>query len=283
MHLIRAYHEGKVIPAILDEKNKARSLKGIVADISAEALGDGLLEKMAATKLDQLELLPETVSPAPCLTGIGKIIAIGKNYSEHAKEVGTDTPTEPILFMKATSALSGANDPIIRPRASEKLDWEVELGVIIGKSGNYIDERNALDYIAGYCTANDVSERSFQTERAGQWTKGKSADSFCPLGPYFVSKDAVPNPHALRLWTEVNGVRMQDGHTKDMTFKIPFLISYISQFMGLQPGDVLLTGTPAGVGKGRTPPLYLKPGDEMRCGVEGLGEQKHKVVDATAI
>ena len=280
MRLLR-YHDGSgIFTALVDSESRIRSLKDTVPDLSAENLGEAFFESVRKCTPEKLPVLKGPLKIAPCLSGIGKIIAIGKNYPEHAKEIGTPSPTEPIVFLKATTSLAGAFDPIIRPRGSEKLDWEVELGVIIGKGGSYIKEAEAHDYISGYCTANDVSERSFQTERAGQWTKGKSADSFCPLGPWFVTKDDIPDPHALSLWCEVNGTRMQDGHTGDMTFKIPFLIHYVSQFMRLQKGDVLLTGTPAGVGKGRTPPVYLQPGDTVRLGVEGLGTQEHVVVQA---
>lgn len=280
MKLLRHQSASGIVPALLDANRKMRSLAKITSDLHADKISPDFFASLSKLESARLPLIDEPANPAPCLAGIRKVIAIGKNYPEHAKEIGTASPTEPIVFMKATSSITGANNPVYRPRASEKLDWEVELGVIIGIEGSYIAESDAMRHIAGYCTANDVSERAFQTERSGQWTKGKSADSFCPLGPYFVTADSVPNPQNMRLWCDVNGVMMQDGNTSDMTFKIPFLIHYLSQFMRLEPGDVILTGTPAGVGKGRTPPLYLQPGDTLRCEVEGLGLQEHKIMQA---
>jgi 2-keto-4-pentenoate hydratase/2-oxohepta-3-ene-1,7-dioic acid hydratase in catechol pathway len=262
-------------PALVDKETRVWSLKGMVDDIRPQTFA--ALANVVTTKLQPLEAgLPLL----PCLAGTGKVIAIGKNYPEHAKELATESPKEPIIFLKATSAISSATDPILIPRGAEKMDWEVELGVIIGSGGVYIEERDAMNHVFGYCVADDVSERAFQTERQGQWTKGKSADSFCPLGPWLVTKDDVRDPQNLDLWCEVNGQRMQNGNTRDMTFKIPALISYVSQFMSLQPGDVLLTGTPAGVGKGMNPPRYLKAGDVVRLGVEGLGVQEHAVKQA---
>jgi 2-keto-4-pentenoate hydratase/2-oxohepta-3-ene-1,7-dioic acid hydratase in catechol pathway len=279
MYLARYLDKNNPHPAIVDKTGKAYSLKGILPDIHVSNMNmlAGLMENVAIYKLPRLD---PSLPLLPCLNGIGKIVCIGKNYPEHAKELGGQSPTEPILFLKATSALSGAFDPILLPRGAEKLDWEVELGVIIGKPGTYILESFAMDHVFGYCTADDVSERAFQTERGGQWTKGKSADSFCPLGPFLVTKDEISDPQNLNLWLEVNGERMQDGNTRDMTFKIPELISYVSNFMSLQPGDVILTGTPSGVGKGMNPPRFLKPGDVVRLGVEGLGEQEHAVKEA---
>lgn len=280
MKLLRHQSAAGIVPAMLDADGKMRSLAKITSDLHADKISPDFFAALGKLESANLPLIDEQANPAPCLAGIRKVIAIGKNYPEHAKEIGTASPTEPIIFMKATSSITGANNPIYRPRASEKLDWEVELGVIIGIEGSYIPEGDAMRHVAGYCTANDVSERAFQTERSGQWTKGKSADGFCPLGPCFVTADSVPNPQNMRLWCAVNGVVMQDGTTADMTFKIPFLIHYLSQFMRLEPGDVILTGTPAGVGKGRTPPLYLQPGDILRCEVEGLGVQEHKIMQA---
>jgi 2-keto-4-pentenoate hydratase/2-oxohepta-3-ene-1,7-dioic acid hydratase in catechol pathway len=278
MRLLRIISNQGIRPAYLDAAGVRRDLSPLLPDINAEVLSTGQLAKLKPAALGTLAVLSDDLPLAPCLGGIGKIVCIGKNYPEHAKETGSSSPTEPILFLKALSALSGANDPIIMPRGAEKLDWEVELGVIIGTHGSYIEEKNALDHVAGYCTADDVSERAYQTERAGQWTKGKSADSFGPIGPWFVTKDEIPDPQNLNLWTEVNGQRMQDGNTRDMTFKIPFLIHYISQFMSLHPGDVILTGTPSGVAKGMTPPRYLKVGDKLRLNVEGLGVQEHTII-----
>jgi 2-keto-4-pentenoate hydratase/2-oxohepta-3-ene-1,7-dioic acid hydratase in catechol pathway len=267
-------------PALVDKDGTPRSIKEFVPDIAANLLNGALAAKLNGIDSARLPALARNLPLLPCLGGVGKVIAIGKNYPEHAKEMASESPKEPILFLKATSSISGANDPIIRPRGAEKLDWEVELGVIIGKPGSYISEAGAMEHVFGYCGADDVSERAFQTERGGTWTKGKSADSFCPLGPYLVTKDEIADPHNLNLWLNVNGQKMQSGNTRDMTFKIPALISYVSGFMSLQSGDVILTGTPAGVGKGMVPPRFLQPGDVVRLGVEGLGEQEHRVVQA---
>jgi 2-keto-4-pentenoate hydratase/2-oxohepta-3-ene-1,7-dioic acid hydratase in catechol pathway len=263
-------------PALVDKSGNYRSLKTFIPDIHVAHLSmlSSLLENVA---IEKLPLVDPSLPFLPCLGGIGKVVCIGKNYPEHAKELGGESPKEPILFLKATSAISGPFDPILVPRGSEKLDWEVELGVVISKPGAYIIEAFAMDHVFGYCTADDVSERAFQTERGGQWTKGKSADSFCPLGPWLATKDEIPDPQNLNLWLEVNGEQMQNGNTRDMTFKISHLIHYISYFMSLQAGDIILTGTPSGVGKGMNPPRFLKPGDVVRLGVEGLGEQEHAV------
>lgn len=279
MHFARFLDKNNPHPAIVDKTGKPHSLREILPDIHAARLNElaSLLKNVAVEKLPSLD---SGLPLLPCLGGIGKVVCIGKNYPEHAKEMGGNAPPEPLVFMKATSSISGAHDPILVPRGSDKLDWEVELGVVIGKAGSYIDEARAMNHVFGYCAADDVSERAFQTERGGQWTKGKSADSFCPLGPWLVTKDEIPDPQNLNLWLEVSGTRMQDGNTRDMSHKIPFLIHYVSQFMSFQPGDVLLTGTPAGVGKGMTPPRFLKPGDKVRLGVEGLGEQRHEVTAA---
>lgn len=278
MRLLRVQINEKNYPALLDAKGVRRSLAGIIPDIGGAMLSAEILKKLDSVDPVTLPALPADAALAPCLTGVGKVMAIGKNYPEHAAEMQSATPTEPILFLKATSAISAAHSPIRIPRGANKVDWEVELAVILGKDGVYIEERDAMEHVAGYCTAIDVSERAFQNERQGQWTKGKSADSFCPLGPLLATKDEVANPQDLKLWLEVNGTRMQDGRTRDMTYKIPFLIHYVSQFMSLQAGDVLLTGTPSGVGKGMNPPRFLKSGDRVRCGVEGLGEQLHQVI-----
>jgi 2-keto-4-pentenoate hydratase/2-oxohepta-3-ene-1,7-dioic acid hydratase in catechol pathway len=210
---------------------------------------------------------------------VGKFVCIGLNYKDHAEETGAAYPKEPVVFLKATSAISGPYDPIVIPRGSQKTDWEVELGVVIGRTARYISEAEALEYVAGYCVVNDVSERAFQLERGGQWDKGKSCDSFGPIGPYLVTRDEVPDPQNLRLWLEVDGRRYQNGHTREMIFSVAQLVSYVSQFMSLHPGDIIATGTPAGVGLGQKPePVYLRPGQVVRLGVEGLGEQRHRVV-----
>ncbi|HIO32523.1 MAG TPA: FAA hydrolase family protein, partial [Candidatus Nitrosopelagicus sp.] len=219
-----------------------------------------------------------SIAPCVCKQSIGKFICIGLNYSDHAEETGMEVPPEPIMFMKATSAVTGPNDDVIIPKNSFKSDWEVELGVIIGKEAKYISEDQSQDHIAGYCVVNDLSERAFQIERSGQWVKGKSCDTFGPIGPYLVTKDEVVDPQNLKMWLDVNGKRMQDGTTSTMVYGVNFLVSYLSQFMSLQPGDIISTGTPPGVGMGMKPQVFLKPGDVMRLGIEGLGEQKQTTV-----
>ena len=216
----------------------------------------------------------------PCVGGVGKFICIGLNYADHAAESGLKVPPEPVMFMKATSAICGPNDPVEIPRGSEKTDWEVELGVVIGTAGKYVDEADAMAHVAGYCVVNDVSERAFQTERSGQWTKGKSHDTFGPIGPWLVTADEVADPQNLAMWLEVDGHRYQDGSTRTMVYQVPFLISYLSQFLSLQPGDVISTGTPPGVGMGQKPPRYLRPGQTMRLGIEGLGDQTQVTIAA---
>ena len=222
--------------------------------------------------------MPADTRIAPCVAGVGKFICIGLNYSDHAAETGAQVPPEPVIFNKWTSAICGPNDDVIIPRNSKKTDWEVELGVVIGKAGRYIDEADAMQHVAGFCVVNDVSEREFQLERSGTWDKGKGCDTFGPLGPWLVTPDEVADPHQLDMWLEVDGKRYQDGNTRTMVYQIPFLISYLSRFMSLQPGDVISTGTPPGVGMGQQPPVYLKPGQRMRLGIDGLGEQHQTVV-----
>ena len=216
----------------------------------------------------------------PCVGQVGKFICIGLNYADHAAESGLKVPPEPVIFMKATSAICGPDDEVEIPRGSEKTDWEVELGVVIGTPAKYVDEADAMEHVAGYCVVNDVSERDFQTERSGQWTKGKSHDTFGPIGPWLVTKDEVADPQDLAMWLEVDGHRFQDGSTRTMVYQVPFLVSYLSQFMSLQPGDVISTGTPPGVGMGQKPPVYLRPGQTMRLGIDGLGEQTQVTVAA---
>lgn len=273
MKLLRIGEPGKEKPAILDAEGKARDLSGVVADISGDTLLPETLEKIAALDLASL---PEAAPgrTGPCVGAIGKFICIGLNYSDHAAETGAAVPTEPIIFMKATSAVCGPNDTVLIPRGSEKTDWEVELGVVIGKPGSYIDEENALDHVAGYCVVNDVSEREYQIERGGTWDKGKGCDTFGPTGPWLVTRDEVADPQDLDLWLEVDGKRFQDGNTKTMVFGVKHLISYVSRFMSLQSGDVIATGTPPGVGMGQKPQRYLKGGETVRLGIEGLGEQE---------
>lgn len=277
MKLMRVGEVGAERPAILDGKGKIRDLSGHVADIGGRHLS---LEGLAAIAAIDLESLPviEGERIGPCVAGTGKFICIGLNYSDHAAESGMAVPPEPVIFMKATSAICGPYDTVLIPRGSEKTDWEVELGVVIGKTAKYVSEAEALDHVAGYCVSHDVSERAFQTERAGQWTKGKSCDTFGPIGPWLVTKDEVPDPQALSMWLTVNGEKMQNGSSQTMVYKVAFLVSYLSRFMSLHPGDIISTGTPPGVGMGMKPPRYLKPGDIVELGIEGLGAQRQVLV-----
>jgi len=277
MKLMRVGEAGSEKPALLDADGKIRDLSGHVADIGGEAITPAGLAKIAAIDPKSLpEIAPGRIGA--CVAGTGKFICIGLNYSDHAAETGATVPPEPIIFMKATSAIVGPNDNVIIPRGSEKTDWEVELGVVIGKTAKYVTEAEALDYVAGYCVSNDVSERAFQTERSGQWTKGKSCDTFGPIGPWLVTKDEIPEPQNLGMWLTVNGQKMQNGSSKTMVYGVAFLVSYLSQFMSLHPGDVISTGTPPGVGMGLKPPRYLKAGDVVELGIEGLGTQKQTFV-----
>ncbi|WP_029874602.1 fumarylacetoacetate hydrolase family protein [Rhizobium leguminosarum] len=277
MKLMRVGEAGSEKPALLDADGKIRDLSGHVDDIGGEAIGPAGLAKIAAIDPKSLpEIAPGRIGA--CVAGTGKFICIGLNYSDHAAETGATVPPEPIIFMKATSAIVGPNDNVIIPRGSEKTDWEVELGVVIGKTAKYVTEAEALDYVAGYCVSNDVSERAFQTERSGQWTKGKSCDTFGPIGPWLVTKDEIPEPQNLGMWLTVNGQKMQNGSSKTMVYGVAFLVSYLSQFMSLHPGDVISTGTPPGVGMGLKPPRYLKAGDVVELGIEGLGTQKQTFV-----
>jgi len=277
MKLMRVGEAGTEKPALLDADGKIRDLSGHVADIGGEAITPAGLARIAAIDPKSLpELTPGRIGA--CVAGTGKFICIGLNYSDHAAETGATVPPEPIIFMKATSAIVGPNDDVLIPRGSEKTDWEVELGVVIGKTAKYVSEAEALDYVAGYCVSNDVSERAFQTERSGQWTKGKSCDTFGPIGPWLVTKDEIAEPQNLGMWLTVNGQKMQNGSSKTMVFGVAFLVSYLSQFMSLHPGDVISTGTPPGVGMGLKPPRYLKAGDVVELGIEGLGTQKQTFV-----
>ncbi|MGE3622562.1 MAG: fumarylacetoacetate hydrolase family protein [Bdellovibrionales bacterium] len=279
MRLLRYGDRGREKPGLLDGKGRIRDLSGIIADLGGEAIGDAGLAKLKALDPETLPGVDGTPRLGACVAAIGKVIGVAINYRMHGVETGSKQPTEPTLFLKATSAVSGPDDDIELPRHSEKTDWEVELGVVIGKSAKNITEADALAHVAGYCVLDDVSERAFQIERGGQQhTKGKSADSFCPLGPWLVTRDEVRDPQTLSLWTDVNGQRMQNGTTGDMLFPVAKLIAYISEFMTLLPGDVIATGTPDGVGRGRNPPVYLRAGDIVELGIEGLGQQRHNVV-----
>ncbi|GAA3111197.1 fumarylacetoacetate hydrolase family protein [Rhizobium viscosum] len=277
MKLMRVGEAGREKPALLDADGKIRDLSAHVADIGGEAITPAGLAKIAALDPKSLpELAPSRIGA--CVAGTGKFICIGLNYSDHAAETGATVPPEPVIFMKATSAIVGPNDNVQIPRGSEKTDWEVELGVVIGKTAKYVSEAEALDYVAGYCVSDDVSERAFQTERSGQWTKGKSCDTFGPIGPWLVTKDEVADPQNLGMWLKVNGQTMQNGSTKTMVYGVAFIVSYLSQFMSLHPGDVISTGTPPGVGMGMKPPRFLKDGDVVELGIEGLGTQKQLFV-----
>jgi ureidoglycolate lyase len=281
MKLVRYGNPGQEKPGLLDASGTVRDLSAHVADIAGAVLTPEGLAKIAALDPASLPAVGAPGRYGPCVGRVGKFICIGLNYADHAAETGAKIPEEPILFMKATSAITGPNDPVIIPRGSKKTDWEVELGVVIGREARYVSEADAMDHVAGYCVVNDVSERAFQTERGGQWTKGKSADSFGPIGPWLVTRDEVADPQDLKMWLSVDGVMRQNGSTRTMIFGVRTLVSYISQFMSLQPGDVISTGTPPGVGMGIKPePVYLRPGQEIRLGIEGLGEQTQATVAA---
>lgn len=279
MKLLRYGNAGQEKPGILDSNGNIRDLSAHITDISGDVLGDDQLAAIAAYDIDSLPVVEGNPRIGPCVAGVGKFICIGLNYSDHAAEAGMDVPPEPVVFMKATSAITGPNDNVEMPRGSSATDWEVELGVVIGKHAKYISEAEALDHVAGYCVVNDVSERDFQIRRAGQWTKGKSADTFGPIGPWLVTRDEVPDPQALPMYLDVNGTRMQNGTTETMVYGVAHVVAYLSQMMSLQPGDVIATGTPPGVGMGQKPePVYLKAGDVMDLGIEGLGSQRQSVV-----
>lgn len=278
MKLLRYGAKGAEKPGILATDGSVRDLSGMVDDISGATLGDNALEKLRAIDLTSLPMVEGDPRIGPCVGNVGKFICIGLNYADHAAESGMELPAEPVIFFKATSAITGPNDTVEIPRGSVKTDWEVELGVVIGKEAKYISEDEALDHVAGYCVVNDLSERDFQLHRSGQWVKGKSADTFGPIGPWLVTRDKVPDPQNLPMYLEVNGHRYQDGSTKTMHFDVATVISHLSQFMSLQPGDVISTGTPPGVGMGQEPQTYLKPGDTMELGIEGLGVQRQDVI-----
>ncbi len=280
MKLLRVGPVGQERPAVLDG-DVLRDLSPVIDDLSGAALSPEGLARLRALDLSQLPAIDDTPRIGPCVGGIGKVVCIGLNYADHAEESGLPIPQEPIVFLKPTSAICGPNDPLILPRGSEKTDWEVELGVVIGTPARYVPEDSAMDHVAGYCVVNDVSERAYQMERGGTWDKGKGADSFAPIGPWLVTADAVADPQALSLWTDVDGTRKQDGSTATMIFGVAHLVSYVSQFMSLHPGDVIATGTPPGVGMGQKPtPVYLRPGQTVVCGVEGLGQQRQVTVAA---
>ena len=278
MKLLRIGAKGAEKPAILAEDGTIRDLSGVVGDIAGQALTPEGLARIRATDIGVLPKLDANQRIGACVGNVGKFICIGLNYADHAAETGAPIPAEPIIFMKATSAIVGPNDDVIIPKNAIKPDWEVELGVVIGKEARYVDEADAMDHVAGYCVINDVSERHFQTERGGTWDKGKGCDTFGPTGPWLVTSDEVADPQNLKMWLEVDGKRYQNGSTTTMIFGVAKVVSYVSQFMSLQPGDIISTGTPPGVGMGIKPePVWLKPGNVMRLGIEGLGEQQQNV------
>lgn len=281
MKLLRYGPAGHEKPAIMDSDGKIRDLSAHVSDIDGNSLGDAELKKIAALDLAGLPEVSASERLGPCVGSVGKLVCIGLNYSDHAEESGLDVPPEPVLFFKATSSICGANDSIEVPRESTALDWEVELAIVIGKDGKYIEEADAPNHIAGYCVVNDVSERDFQINRSGQWVKGKSADTFGPVGPWMVTKDEIPDPQKLSMYLEVNGESRQKGNTSTMVYQVNFLVAYVSKFMSLQAGDIISTGTPPGVGMGMKPPQYLKAGDIVTLGIEGLGDQRQEVVAPT--
>jgi len=278
MKLLRYGKKGQEKPGMLDKAGKLRDLSATIADVNPEALAPAALDKLRKVDPASLPLVAGEPRIGACLTQVPKIVCVGLNYTDHAKETGAAIPKEPILFMKATSSLNGPHDEVMLPKGSQKTDWEVELGIVIGSVARYVSAHDAPRHVAGYCIVNDVSEREFQIERGGQWTKGKSADTFCPIGPWLVTADEVPDPGKLELFLEVNGKTMQKGTTANLIFHVAHIVSYISHFMTLMPGDIIPTGTPAGVGLGMKPPVFLKAGDTMRLGITGLGEQRQKVV-----
>ena len=277
MKLLRYGPTGQEKPGLLDESGTIRDLCGEVGDISGDVLSDASLDKLRKLDVTTLPVVEGTPRIGACVGDVGKFICIGLNYADHAAESGMELPEEPVIFFKATSAIIGPDDTVEIPRNSVKTDWEVELGVVIGKHTKYVSKEDALDHVAGYCVVNDLSERDFQIHRSGQWVKGKSADTFGPIGPWLVTKDEVPNPQDLSMYLEVNGQRYQDGSTRTMHFDVATVVSHLSEFMSLQPGDVISTGTPPGVGLGQKPEVYLKPGDVMELSIEGLGVQRQKV------
>ena len=281
MKLLRYGPEGQEKPGLLDGSGNIRDLSGKIDDLEGDVLSPASIDRLKSLDPSTLPMVEGNPRIGPCVTGTRKFMAIGLNYADHAAETGAELPSEPILFMKATSCICGPDDDVIVPRGSTQLDWEVELAVVIGKEGKYITSEDAINHIAGYCVVNDVSERSYQLDHEGQFTKGKSADHFGPVGPWLVTPDEVPEPQNMRLWLNHNGEMRQDGTTKEMVFGVLHLVSYLSNYMRLEPGDIITTGTPSGVGRGMTPPVYLKPGDTLHLGVDGLGEQHQNVVADT--
>ena len=280
MKLTRVGAPGAERPALIDDKGKLRDLSGVVTDIAGNVLNRKSLENLRRLDINSLPLLPQGTRFGAAVGQVGKMLCVGLNFKDHARESGLDLPEQPILFMKATTAICGPNDDVMIPWGSRKTDWEVELGVVIGDVARRVPQERALDYVAGYLVVNDISEREFQLEHGGQWVKGKSCDTFGPIGPMLVTTDEVPHPQMLSMWLEVNGRRYQNGSTSDMIFGVAHLVSYISRYMTLMPGDIISTGTPAGVGLGQRPPTYLKEGDVVELGIDGLGRQRQRVVAA---
>ena len=283
MKLVRYGNPGKEKPGLIDAAGKLRDLSQVIADVTPDQLNDKALAKLAKLNTDKLPLVKGKPRMGCPVANVGKFLGIGLNYADHAAEAGLPVPTEPILFMKANSCIQGPNDDVMLPKGATKADWEVELGIVIGTEARHVSQKDAINHVAGYCLINDVSERAFQFERGGTWDKGKGCDTFGPIGPWLVTRDEVPNPQKLNMWLDLNGVRMQTGNTKTMIFGVAKIVSYLSQFMTLKPGDVICTGTPPGVGmgvkkNGKPAPVYLKRGDVMTLGIDGLGEQHQKVV-----
>ena len=281
MKLLRHGPHGHEKPGLLDQSGKIRDLSGHIADLGPKELADGTLRRLVEIDPESLPVVAGTTRLGPILSGVGKFIAIGLNYSDHAAESGMPVPTEPVVFMKATSCLSGPSDPVMLPQGSVKTDWEVELGVVIGRTARYVELERALEFVCGYFLTNDVSEREYQLERGGTWDKGKGCDTFGPIGPWLVTADEVGDPQNLDMWLDVNGRRMQTGNTRTMIFGVAEIVAYLSHFMTLQSGDVISTGTPPGVGLGQKPPRYLRGGQTMRLGIAGLGVQEQRTVLAT--
>jgi 2,4-diketo-3-deoxy-L-fuconate hydrolase len=278
MKLARIGPVGRERPVIVADDGSYRDISALIGDLRGSALSRDSLAKLRSVDPATLPVIDASQRIGPCVAEVGKFVCVGLNYADHAAETGATVPVEPVLFLKATSALCGPNDPVIKPRGSTKLDWEVELGVVIGRTARYVAQENALDHVAGYCVINDVSERAFQLDGTGTWDKGKGCDSFGPVGPFLVTPDAAGDIDNLSMFLEVNGRRFQNGNTRTMVYKPDFLIAYISKFMSLQPGDIISTGTPPGVGLGQKPPVYLEAGDQMWLGIEGLGEQRQRVI-----
>ena len=278
MKLLRYGAPGEEKPGVLDSQGRIRDLSAVIHDVAGDALLPHSFERIRQVDPESLPRVAGTPRIGPCVAGVGKFICVGLNYSDHAAESGMKVPVEPIIFMKATSSIVGPNDDVVIPRGAEKTDWEVELGVVIGRTAKYVAEKDAMAHVAGFCVVHDVSERAFQLEGTGQWVKGKSADTFGPIGPWLVTADEVADCHELDLWLEVDGNRYQNGNTRTMVFNVPYLVSYLSRFMSLRPGDIISTGTPPGVGHGMKPPVYLRDGNVVRLGVERLGEQQQRVV-----